>query len=44
MTKQKKSIEPTVILNKNFDDEFLDLNSSHDLKEVIKVLNKMMKE
>ncbi len=42
--KKQKSIESTVILNKNFDDEFLDLNSSHDLKEVIKVLNKMMKE
>ena len=42
--KKQKSIESTVILNKNFDDEFLDLNSSHDLKEVIKVLNKMIKE
>lgn len=44
MKNQKKSIEPTVILNKNFDDEFLDLNSSNDLKEVINVLNKIMKK
>lgn len=37
-----KDPKPTVVLNKTNPDGFLDFNSSHDLEEVIKVLNKIM--
>lgn len=42
--KKPKSIKSTVVLNKSNSDGFLDLNSSHDLSEVMKALNKIMKE
>ena len=42
MNDQKNSIKPTVILNKSNSDGFLDFNSSSDLSEVMKVLNKLM--
>ena len=42
--KNRNSIEPTVILNKGDSDGFLDFNSSEDLSEVIRTLNKLMKE
>lgn len=42
--KKQKSIKSTVVLNKGNLDGFLDLNSSHDLSVVMKVLNKLMKE
>ncbi len=44
MKNPKNSIKPTVILNKNNSDGFLDLNSPSDLGEVIKVLRKLMDE
>ena len=42
--KNRNSIEPTVILNKEDSDGFLDFNNSDDLSQVIKVLKKLMKE
>jgi hypothetical protein len=44
MKEQKYSTKPTVILNKSDSDGFLDLNSSSDLSEVMKALNKLMSE
>lgn len=38
-----KNQRPTVVLNKTNSDGFLDLNSSKDFAEVIKVLNNIMK-
>jgi hypothetical protein len=40
--KNPKSVKPTVVLNKSNSDGFLDFNSSSDLAEVMKVLNKLM--
>lgn len=40
----RNTIEPTVILNKENLDGFLDFNCSEDLSEVIRTLNKLMKE
>ncbi|WP_405297479.1 hypothetical protein [Methanobrevibacter sp.] len=42
--KNRNSIEPTVILNKDDSDGFLDFNNYDDLSEVIKALKKLMKE
>lgn len=42
--KKPNSIKPTVILNKGDADGFLDFNSSDDLSEVIKALNKLKAE
>lgn len=42
--KNKNSIKPTVILNKDDANGFLDFNSADDLSEVIKALNKLMAE
>ena len=44
MKDSKDSIKPTVVLNRNTSDGFLDLNSSDEMKEVIKVLDKLMKD
>ena len=44
MKDSKDSIKPTVVLNRNTSDGFLDLNSSDELKEVIKSLNRLAKD
>ncbi|WP_458452952.1 hypothetical protein [Methanobrevibacter sp.] len=38
----KNSINDTVVLNKSNSDGFIDFNSSYDLDEVMKSLNKLM--
>lgn len=38
------SINDTLVLNKSDSDGFLDFNSSNELDEVIKVLNKLINE
>lgn len=43
MQKEKDFSQPTIILNKSSSDDFLDFYNSDDLKEVIKVLNKIKK-
>ena len=43
MKDEKKSFKPTIILNKNGSDDFLDFYDSYDLKEVINILNKKNK-
>ena len=42
--KNRNSIEPTVILNKEDEYGFLDFNNPDDLSEVIKAIKKLMKE
>lgn len=42
--KEPNSIKPTVVLNRIDADDFLDLNSSYELAQVMKVLNKIVKE
>lgn len=44
MTDRKDAIKPTVVLNRNNSDGFLDFHSSSDLREVIKVVKKHMGE
>jgi hypothetical protein len=39
--KNPKSVKPTVVLNKGNSDGFLNFNSSSDLSEVMKALNKL---
>jgi hypothetical protein len=41
MEDPKNAARPTVVLNKDYD-EFLDFNSSYDLAEVMKALNKII--
>ncbi len=38
----KKSIKPTVVLNKNNCERFLDLNSKTEFDKVMEVLNKLI--
>lgn len=42
MKNPKNSLKPTIVLNRNNSDGFLDMNSSSDLSEVMKVLKKLM--
>jgi hypothetical protein len=44
MKNHNDSTEPTVILNKSNSDGFLDFNNSSDMKQVILVLRKLIKE
>lgn len=39
-----KKTNPTIVLNKTNSDGFIDFNSSFDLSEMIKILNKLIDE
>ena len=42
MENHDDSLKPTVVLNKSNSDGFLDFNTTSDLKQVIRALNKLM--
>lgn len=42
MENHDDSLKPTVVLNKSNSDGFLDFNTTSDLKQVIRTLNKLM--
>ncbi|WP_298501637.1 hypothetical protein [uncultured Methanobrevibacter sp.] len=42
MENHDDSLKPTVVLNKSNSDGFLDFNTTSDLKQVIRALNKLI--